>query len=253
VFESAQGMPPEQQSLVAPNGCPKLILLYENSLTSIVNGRVQHSREDLYFVGTRDCGARLRSSARRIGFIGIEFYLQGAYPFFGIPMHETANRLFDAETLFGQRGRHTAEKLRNLETGEQKLACIQGELLELLRKRQERSPLVEFCVRSLKSTDGRLPMEELGRRTGYTRRYLELLFRRYVGLPPKLLADIFRFQKFYRKWAQGHSYDLLRDELYSDYYDEAHFCKEFKRMTGFSPRRFTRDVPNEFGRRLTLK
>ena len=82
---------------------------------------------------------------------------------------------------------------------------------------------------------------------------LELLFQRYVGFPPKLLAGIFRFQKFYRKWAQGQSYDVMKGEVYDDYYDEAHFCNEFKRMTGYSPRRYTLDVPNEFGRRLTLK
>jgi hypothetical protein len=46
---------------------------------------------------------------------------------------------------------------------------------------------------------------------------------------------------------------MLKGEFYDDYYDEAHFCKEFKRMTGFSPRQFTLAVTNEFGRRLTLK
>jgi AraC-like DNA-binding protein len=253
VFESAVGMPAEQHSLAAPNGCPKLIFLYGNSLTSIVNGRVQHSREGLYFVGNRDSAARLRSSARRIGFIGIEFYPQGAYPFFGIPMSQTANQLFEAETLFDRWGRRATEKLLNLEPAEQKVACIQDELVELLRIPPDRGGLVEFCVRTLKSADGRLSMKELQRKTGYTRRYLELLFQRHVGFPPKVLAGIFRFQKFYRKWAQGQSYGVLKSELYDDYYDEAHFCKEFKRMTGYSPRQFTLDVPNEFGRRLTLQ
>jgi AraC-like DNA-binding protein len=253
VFDSAAGMPVEHQSLAAPNGCPKLLFLYGNSLTSIVNGRTQHSPEGLYFVGGRDCPAQLCSSGQGIGFIGIEFYPQGAFPFFGLPMKETANRLFDAETLFNQWGRRVRDKLFNLETAEQRVACIQAELIELLRKRQERNSLVEFCVKVLKSADGRLSMEQLQRQTGYTRRYLELLFGRYVGFPPKLLASIFRFQKFYRKWAQGQSYDVMKGELYEDYYDEAHFCKEFKRMTGYAPRQFTRDVTNEFGRRLTLK
>jgi methylphosphotriester-DNA--protein-cysteine methyltransferase len=252
VFESAVGMPPEHQSLAAPDGCPKLIFL-ENSLTSVVNGRSQVSRAGLYFVGNRSRPALLRSSAGRLGFIGIEFYPQGAFPFFGIPMSETANRLFDADTLFDRWGRQTAEKLRNLGTAPHKVARIQDELVGLLRRRRGRNSLVEFCVNALKSADGRLPMQQLQRQTGYTRRYLERLFQRHVGFPPKVLAGIFRFQKFYRKWAQGQSYDDLKCDLYDDYYDEAHFCKEFKRMTGYSPRQFTRDVTNEFGRRLILK
>lgn len=38
VFESAIGMPAAERSLAAPNGCPKLIILYDNSLESAVNG-----------------------------------------------------------------------------------------------------------------------------------------------------------------------------------------------------------------------
>src|SRR5262249_2488066 len=80
IFESPTGMPAERQSLAAPNGCAKLIFLYDNSLTSVVNGRTQVSREGLYFVGARDCPTALHSGPNKIGFIGIEFYPQGAYP-----------------------------------------------------------------------------------------------------------------------------------------------------------------------------
>jgi AraC-like DNA-binding protein len=48
-------------------------------------------------------------------------------------------------------------------------------------------------------------------------------------------------------------YEALKEELHDYYYDQAHFTKEFKKMTGYSPGKFTREVTNEFGRRLTLK
>ena len=80
-----------------------------------------------------------------------------------------------------------------------------------------------------------------------------MLFKLHVGLSPKALAEIFRFQVFYRKWAQGLSYEVLKKDLYDYYYDQAHFSKEFKRMTGHSPREFMTTVSNEFGRRLVLK
>jgi AraC-like DNA-binding protein len=98
-----------------------------------------------------------------------------------------------------------------------------------------------------------MPIKELERRTGFTRRYLDQIFNRHVGLSPKTLAGIFRFQKFYRKWAQGLPYEALKEEINDYYYDQAHFTKEFKRMTGYSPGRFARGVINEFGRRLMLE
>ena len=80
-----------------------------------------------------------------------------------------------------------------------------------------------------------------------------MLFNMHVGIAPKVLAGIFRFQRFYRKWAQALPYDDLKEELYDYYYDQAHFTREFKKMTGYAPQRFSREVSNEFGRRLSLK
>src|SRR5262249_25275170 len=160
---------------------PKLIFRYGNSLISMVNGRVHHRREGLYFVGNQDSAAPLQSSIGRIGIIGVEFYPHGAYPCFGIPMSKTANRVFDADTLFDRWGRQTEEELLNLETAQQKVARLQSALLDFLHVRQDSNALVDFCVNALKSADGRLSMEQLQRKTGYSRRYLELLFQRYVG------------------------------------------------------------------------
>jgi len=253
VFESAFGMPQTDTSLAAPNGCPKLILLYENSLESVVEGRVQVSGPGLYFVGNRNVSALIRSTPRRTGFIGIEFSPHGGFPVFGIPMHETANHLFESDIVFGRWGRHVWERLRNLGRVGQKLRFIQDELVSLLEKNWRDDRLIHFCVRSLELADGQLSIRELERKTGYTQRYLEILFKQYVGFTPKVLAGSFRFQKFYQKWAEGQSFELLKDDLFEHYYDQSHFTKEFKKMTGYSPRRFSLEISNEFGRLLSLR
>jgi AraC-like DNA-binding protein len=254
VFESSIGMPQADRSMAAPNGCAKLIIPYENELTSIADNRVQVSREQgFYFVGNRDTSTVIQSTTKKTGFIVIEFKPFGAFPFFGIPMDESLNRLLDCDDAFGPWGRKVREVLCNLERVGQKLDFIQEQLIARLRQNERRNTVIEFCVKALKGVDGRMPIHELERKTGYSRRYLDILFKQHVGLPPKAMAGIFRFQKFYRGWAQGLSFDQLRDDLYEHYYDQSHFTREFKRITGYSPRRFTNEVPNEFGRRLTLK
>jgi AraC-like DNA-binding protein len=169
-------------------------------------------------------------------------------------MHETVDeKIFDSEVLFGRWGRETRETLCNLEGVDQKVSFIQDELVRLTRRSQRSNGVIEFCVNALKLAHGRMAIKELERKTGYSRRYLDLLFKQRVGLPPKVLAGIFRFQLFYRKWARGLSYDSLKERLYDYYYDQAHFSKEFRRMTGHSPREFMTGASNGFGRRLSLK
>lgn len=253
VFQSLEGMPQADTNLAAPNGCPKVIILCDNPLENTVEGHTKLDREGLYFVGNRDTATFVRSAARRTTIIGIEFRPHGAFPVFGIPMQEAANRVLDWESVFGSWGGEVWEAFRNLPTLSSKLAFIQAQLARLLEKNYEDNRLIDFCVNSLELTNGRMTIKELEQKTGYTRRYLELLFREQVGFPPKVLAGIFRFQKFYRRWARGLSYDLLRDDLYDYYYDQAHFTKEFNRMTGHSPRNFILHVHNDFGRLLSLK
>lgn len=254
VFESANGMPAADTSMCVPNGCPRLIIPFENSFIAVVEDFVQVGQEGaLYFYGLRDKSAVIRASCRQTGFIGIEFRPFGAYPFFGIPMNEMANQVVELDDIFAHWGREVRETLGNLEKVEQKVHFVQEQLVGLLRKNQRYNALIDFCVRTLKLADGRMTIHELEQRTGYTRRYLDLLFQQHVGFSPKALAGIFRFQKFYQQWAQGVSFNELKKEMYKYFYDQSHFTKEFKKFTGYSPQQFTDEISNAFGRSLSLK
>jgi AraC-like DNA-binding protein len=248
------GLPASDRSIVTPNGCAKLIIPCDNAIESVADGRRQVSHEhQMYFVGNRDSSTRLRTSPRNTTFITMEFTPQGAFSIFGVPMSETCNRLCEADAVFGRWSRETCERIDALPSMPQKVAFIQDQLLGLPRVHERRNGTIDACVSAIRLADGRIAIRDLQRETGYSWRYIDRLFKEYVGLPPKVLAGIFRFQRFYRKWATTDSFDRLKEELYDFYYDQAHFSREFRRMTGHAPQQFVRHVPNEFGRRLLVR
>lgn len=250
IFDCPDGLPATDSSIVAPNGCAKLVIPIGNDIVSEVDGREQVSREGgLYFVGNRDSSTWLRTTNAPTRFVTIEFTPQGALPIFGVPMWETANGLWDADAVLSHWGRNVRQDLLETQETGKKVAVIQERLVAMLRSNGRTNAVVDWCVDRLRASHGRIAIGELEREAGYSRRHLTSLFGTYVGLPPKVLAGIFRFQKYYREWAVGRPFDSLVPELYEDYYDQAHFIREFKKRTGYTPGKFGREVANEFGRR----
>ena len=95
-------------------------------------------------------------------------------------------------------------------------------------------------------------VQELATHVGYTKRYLDLLFKEHVGVSPKSLASILRFQEVYQVWMQQKSPTFFRNHWPAYYYDQSHFIKEFKRFTGFTPQQYN-GIVNEFGRAFSAK
>ncbi|WP_083636253.1 AraC family transcriptional regulator [Bradyrhizobium sp. AS23.2] len=254
IFESDFGLPPEDTTVSVPNGCSRLIIPYENSMISTANGQVEEGREKgVYFVGVRDGPAFLRTEPKKTGLVGIDFHPCGAFPIFGVPMAETTNRHLAVDALLGKWGQQVIDKIHGLKSVDQKVGFIQAQLLRRLQGSKKQNSVVDYCVAALRASGGKTAIADLEQSTGYSRRYLDLLFRHHVGVPPKTIAEIFRFQKFYQIWAQKRPYDTFAQEIYDSYHDQSHFTKEFKRMTGFPPLRFSRGVTNEFGRRLSQR
>jgi len=253
VFESRFGVPLADSRLIVPDGRAKIIVPYRNSLCAAVNTRLLNAQEHhIFLVGIQTHPTTIASTATNTGTLGVELTPKGLYHLFKLSMHEITDRMVSFEELFGSWGARLQNRVGDAEDPKAKIALIQTALTHLLQENEKEYALLDHTLDLLAQTHGMLRVQELAAHLGYTKRYLDRLFQEHVGVSPKSLASILRFQVVYQGWMQHQSPPFFRDQWPAYYYDQSHFIKEFKRFTGFTPQQYTA-ITNEFGRAFAAK
>lgn len=89
---------------------------------------------------------------------------------------------------------------------------------------------------------GRLPVAEIARRVGWSRRHLAERFRAETGLGPKEAARVVRFDRARRVLSDrargGRLPDLAALAADGGFADQAHLTREWQAFTGLPPTRW---------------
>ncbi|RKF15722.1 AraC family transcriptional regulator [Alginatibacterium sediminis] len=96
-------------------------------------------------------------------------------------------------------------------------------------------PRVLKFVRYCYSNAGGLELKNLAPETlGLSERHLRRLTQQYLGVSPKAFSKVLRFQRALR------SLQTIKDSTeWADwYFDQSHFSREFKQLSGVTPKRF---------------
>ncbi len=82
---------------------------------------------------------------------------------------------------------------------------------------------------------GRRPVAEIARRAGWGRRQLERAFRSGVGVTPKTLSRVIRFQNLLRLAGRDAGASWADLAARCGYADQAHLAREFRELAGVTP------------------
>jgi AraC-like DNA-binding protein len=118
-------------------------------------------------------------------------------------------------------------------------AQLEGALLRRLDEEGVANhPLVAPLAQAIVEAEGALSAIDLERRAGVTTRHLERLFSEVVGLTPKKLSVILRFDKARRVLFWNPRADLTDVAHDLGYYDHSHFIRDFRALFGMTPSEF---------------
>jgi AraC-like DNA-binding protein len=131
--------------------------------------------------------------------------------------------------------RHLTAALAAATTAAAGRAVLTGAVAGRLASSSGPDPRVLTAVSVLRHQ--RASVGSVARDAGLSSRQLRRLFDEHIGLPPKTLQGILRFQRL-RAWlaASGPTPDTLaRAAADCGYYDQAHLCRDCARLGGLTP------------------
>jgi AraC-like DNA-binding protein len=187
--------------------------------------------------GLRDRQVTTRHEGRSHG-VHVDLAPPAAHRILRAPMGELAYAQVPLEELIDEP--FLAERLAEAPTWNARFRLLDGVFARLLDDRAATE--VDWAWRSVVEAGGDLRVAHLAERLGWSRKRLASRFAEEVGLPPKTVARIARFERA-RELAEGPSRpDWARVALDCGYYDQSHLINEFRAVTGRTPVTFFQDT-----------
>jgi AraC-like DNA-binding protein len=167
--------------------------------------------------------------------MGIRFRPGGAYPFLGACLEELTDRILGFSEVWGSEGTNLEERLLAAETDAERTGIAERFLLRRLASGR-RDDRVEAVAGEIRRRRGVASVSELARASGLSARQLERRFAAALGLPPKTLCRVVRFQSLVRRLSRRVAPDWATLAGVCGYFDQAHLVNEVRRLSGLTPR-----------------
>ena len=217
---------------ILPDGRPELILHVGDPFERLDAGGPARQASVLY-AGQVTSPLVLRPTGR-VAVVGVRFHPHGAAAVLLPPQHELAGLTLGVEAISAPLRRALLPVQESAVDLLQAAVGIQRVLASWIRPSRI-DPRVRFAVETIERSLGRMPVDDVARAAGITRRHLERRFLETVGITPKRLARITRFQRAVQA-LQGESRGGgAATAAACGYADQSHFIRDFREFAGCSP------------------
>ncbi len=196
-----------------------------------------------------------RSTGRRGSFVaglhnryvlvdssGIDLCLQinftpiGAHRFFRTSMDALTDRTIELADVLGTAATSLIDRLASARDWGDRFDLLDTILIERTAQARDPNPEVTWAWQQLSDTHGLVRISELTDAIGWSRKRLVARFREQIGLPPKTVGRVMRFQRALELSGVQPPSRAIDVAYTCGYADQAHMINEFKSLAGATPR-----------------
>ena len=217
---------------ILPDGCVELILNFGARFCELrCDGR--REPQPLNFLVGQMTQPTLIAPTGSAQLIGIRFHPGGTFPFFRIPMHETTNLVIELGAISRDLERDLLASAETAPSLAMKIRALEKVLTQRVCDCKQDSWLIELAANVVRA-GGKLSVDALANDAGISVRQLERRFLREVGVGPKLLSRILRFQQVFSA-VDRRDPEWAMVALDCGYYDQAHLIRDFQQFSQQTP------------------
>jgi AraC-like DNA-binding protein len=228
------------KNTIVPDGTMKLIFHYGDTYKHHPNNGESIILPKCFLIGQLTKPYVVEPMGITGSFV-VRFHPNGFLPFSTIPIKEMENTAVSLDKLFGENGKEIGQNILNAKTTSERINLIETFLLERLKEKQTIDNVVKSTIDTILNTNGQLSITEHSKKSNVNRRHLTRKFSTAIGLSPKQLSKTIRLQAVLKKLLTEEVTSLTDLAYENEYFDQAHFIKDFKEFTGLTPKEFYGD------------
>ncbi len=171
----------------------------------------------------------------------IKFRPGGFYPFVKVPVSRFTDTTRGVEEVFGEEGRALEEAILACADERYMIGLAERFLRERQPERDEHSETISQIVDYIISHPETTRVDNLVEQFQLNKRTLQRIFNQYVGVSPKWVIKRYRLHEAAERAASSEHVDWARLALDLEYFDQAHFIKDFKAIIGKTPAEYARN------------
>jgi len=165
----------------------------------------------------------------------VVFHPGAMYRIFGVPLALITDQYVDAQSVIGNEIKTVNEQMANAVSYQQIINIAEAYLWKKVQKSKIVTNPVSTIGQLLVENPTRFSLDWLASQACWSPRQLERQFMERMGVSPKFLARISRFDKAFSLKQINPSLDWLSIALQTGYNDYQHLVKDFKQFAGVTP------------------
>jgi hypothetical protein len=177
-----------------------------------------------------------------VNSFAVRFYPYGFSNFVLTPIKDLTNKETPLTLLFGEEtAKELGQKVTEAEDTKARIKIVENFLFKRLNDQVFIDDIVKETIDTMFLTRGNTSVKAALKNDLSKRRQLERRFTQQIGISPKQLGKVIRLQTALKMMLEPKPESLTKIAYDSDYYDQAHFTKDFKEFTGTTPKAFFED------------